>query len=389
MAGPLTYVDMKLEAKKKPSDLKVLSTPQPISAVIDKHWRFVLEQTQAVKKEKMLRMRFALGKEADIHASGNVGLFDTVHTAWANHWKLRTCPDDWWQPVIRYVAKLIYDASEKYPEGAVKRLFVGNQEGKKQLRVEVGDSVVDTVDFEYVFRKFAEKIEENVKVPQFRKAMEADFNTSGYDHVVGSQITMMSATQNFFEFILMLMGCGIKGVEMMGELEDWKRLRQKFAELVKILEPAKEELDFNRRYLSWIKHVDMVFGQLEDTFQKKASAVDWWPGILVNSKIKKWGPSGVSSKMVSAYDGWLIESLCGRSKLERAAVGKELKGVSTVPMKIIDVPNALEDDSILVAGILGYTVVDKGEGKSATPTIQANHMWSLQLTDDSPFRKNK
>lgn len=347
-----------------------------------------MDQKQAMEKEKLNKMRFALGKKKNVISNGNLGLFDAIHTAWANHWKLRTCPDDWWQPVIRRIAKMIFDVTDKMPEGKVKKLFVGDQEGKKELIVEVGDFVLETVDFEYVFKKFAEKIEENVLVPEFRKAVEADFSTSGFDHVVGSQITMMSATQNFFEFVLMLCGCGIKGVEMLGNLEDWQRLRTKLAAVQKILEPAREELEL-MGYSDWMAHVDDVFMNLEGTFQKKASALKWWPRILVDSSMKVWGPSGMSKETVKAYDGWLIKFLTGSAKLQASKLTTEMKGLSTVPMKLVDLPRGLEDESILVAGILGFTVVDEGDGKDLPPVVQANHGWSLQLTPDSPFRSKK
>ena len=386
MASPLTYIDMKLPAKKKPASLSTLGKDASMASHVDKHWRSIMDTAQAIDKEKLAKMRYSYGKEGNVYASGNVGLFDAVHTAWANHWKLRTCPEDWWQPVIRYVAKLIFSVTEAKPEGKVKKLFVGDQQGKKQLVVKVPQFRLEDVDFKLVFNKFAEKIEENVLVPEFKQAMTADFSTSGYEHIVGSQITLMSATQNFFEFVLMLCGCGIKGVEMQGTLEDWRKLRKKLKEIQDILDPVKDELEyFDRGYSKWMHHVDFVFTKLAETFENKASAVNWWPKILINSTQQEWGPSGMSSTTVKAYDGWLIKFLTGMDKIGKNKIGREIKGLSTVPMKLVDLPNEKEDDSILVAGILGYTIVESSKSKSEIPTVQANHLWSLHVTADSHF----
>ena len=69
----------------------------------------IREQNNAeVKKDPILPMSkqvvTAVGSEEKIYSIGDCGLFAAVLTAYNNHWKLRTSPDDWWFCVIRRVS---------------------------------------------------------------------------------------------------------------------------------------------------------------------------------------------------------------------------------------------------------------------------------------------
>ena len=68
-----------------------------------------------------------LGSEEFIYSNNaDCGLFASVVTAYNNHWKLRTSPDDWWFVITRRVADVIDKNSKKE---TVRKMFV-NHEGK-------------------------------------------------------------------------------------------------------------------------------------------------------------------------------------------------------------------------------------------------------------------
>ena len=85
----------------------------------------------------------ALGSREDVYSLGNCGLFSAVLTAYNNHWKLRTSPDDWWFSVIRRVACAIDKNATKE---SVRKMFV-DHEGQKTIEVEVPDTSIYTVDY--------------------------------------------------------------------------------------------------------------------------------------------------------------------------------------------------------------------------------------------------
>ena len=107
----------------------------------------------------------------------------------------------------------------------------------------------------------------------------------------------MASLQEYFEYTMVLM-CGIKGIEMLGKLEDWQQLVNKIDKLAKLLSPLEEELKIS----GWLKHVRMVYVKLLETFERNPDQ-DWWSRII--SKV----PLGSGSQ--TQYEGWIIQFLEG------------------------------------------------------------------------------
>ena len=81
------------------------------------------------------------------------GFFNTILSAYAHHWGLRTSPDDWWFTIVRRVAMAIDNNSEK---DSIKDFFV-DHEGKKELRVELGASLY-TADYTWFFQQMTNQV---------------------------------------------------------------------------------------------------------------------------------------------------------------------------------------------------------------------------------------
>merc|ERR1712147_470725 len=73
---------------------------------------------------------FVLGSQEPVnYNSGDIGFFDTLLTAYNNHWVLRTSPEDWWMTISQKIASTI-DREADHPQ--VRSFFV-NHEGKRGL----------------------------------------------------------------------------------------------------------------------------------------------------------------------------------------------------------------------------------------------------------------
>ena len=81
------------------------------------------------------------------------GFFNTVLSAYAHHWGLTTTPEDWWYTIVRKVAMAIDNNAEKE---TVRDFFVSH-EGKKELRVELGNSLY-TADYTWFFQQMANQV---------------------------------------------------------------------------------------------------------------------------------------------------------------------------------------------------------------------------------------
>ena len=244
----------------------------------------------------------AVGSEETIYSIGDCGLFAAILTAYNNHWKLRTSPDDWWFCVIKRVACAIDKNAEKE---SVRKMFV-HHEGKKTIEVVVPDTSIYTVDYSWFFDQISKGAQENIKVPEFVDGMTADFSTTTAVQKIVSQITMMTSVQEYFRFG-MKCGCGIPAVEMLGTEDDWSKLKSKLKVLRTLLEPIENDLDLASE---WWDVVEKVFSNLLATYQGSAVS-EWWSHIMSYENVYASGIYFVPGEYL--YRGWITEFLEGKN----------------------------------------------------------------------------
>ena len=172
----------------------------------------------------------------------------------------------------------------------------------------------------------------------------------------------MTSLQEYFEYIGQIL-CGIPKVEMLGEESDWMRLVEKVQNLRDFLSPISHHLSGHKYW--WLK-VEEVAKKLLDTYRNQPD-VDWWRKIITK-QISCGGPS--------EFDGWFVRDFLGTrpSKLP--------SGLVSVPMTI-RAPSGYEEQSALVAGILGFTLK---ESNNNLMSIQAFHGWNMLLESNFTFR---
>jgi len=330
----------------------------------------------------------AVGTADEVQVAGDTGLFGTVFEAWAHHAVLRTCPEDWWCVLTTRVAATI-DRCAARP--AVKALFVPGAEKKKTLEVSVycPQGIYSDV-YEELFDGFSAAIAQQITVPGYTAAVTADFSTTTPVQRLGSQITLLTSFQSYFDYHMAVCGCGIAAVEMRGSAADWARLGAKLAALKQLLAPAEEDLKLSALFAV----AESVFENLHRTFVDGPAMHTWWSKVLYSDPDIEYGPSGMRKGSVEAYNGWLVGFMLGAEggqlKAKKLAAGeyaKELTCLSSAPMRIIDKRNPADpvaDDSIVAAGIMGYKVHARSEGPVA---LEPAHGWVLMLPANSPLRR--
>lgn len=315
-----------------------------------------------------------IGFEGQIYSQGDNGFFTSVLTAYNHHFNLRTSPDDWWYCVIRRVAMAIDENSKKQ---AVREMFV-DHEGQKELAVEVPATNIYDVDYSYFFDAISKEVSRNIKIPKYVDCVTADFSSTTLVTRMVSQITLMSSVQEFFKFTMFL-GCGIPGIEMTGNEEDWKKLLSKVKILRSLLKPIEKELGLKS---SWWAVVTKVFKNLLETYRGRPDKT-WWGHILTYKQENGSFPQHQLLQRLTptGYSGWIAEFLEGRVGLNE---GNFKSGIVTVPLYIKGLGGP-DEKAALVAGMLGYTVHDGIANNRAS--IQPFQGWALLLDEDSPLRR--
>jgi len=219
-----------------------------------------------------------------------------------------------------------------------------------------------------------------------------DFSTTTSTQLISSQITLMKSMQKYFDYEMMMCGCGIPAIEMRGSEEDWSNLQKKLKTLKTLLEPVEKVLHLK----TFFGIAEGVYKHLLGTYKDGSSERKWWQDVLLEGMEKKrvGGGGSMPGKIVEvdAYDGWIIEFITGSPKrklykedLTSGKYSKELSGVSSCPMRIVDVLHNLRDDSILIAGILGFKVYE--DSQNGIATLEPSHGWVMLLPSNSPLRK--
>eukprot|EP00092_Neocalanus_flemingeri_P085556 GFUD01107661.1.p1 GENE.GFUD01107661.1~~GFUD01107661.1.p1 ORF type:complete len:425 (-),score=138.15 GFUD01107661.1:503-1777(-) len=303
-----------------------------------------------------------IGPSEDVLYDEDLGFFSAILACYNNHWVLRTSPNDWWNVIVRNVAQAVDDNGDKE---RVRQLFV-DHEGKKKIEVILPH--LATVDYSWLFDQFSRGIKNNVKVPGYVDLMQADFSTTTPHQLISSQVMLMSSLQKYFSYGFGTL-CGIPGVEMKGTREDWVKLIEKTRELGELLKPVMEDIDLG----DWFKTTETILQKLLDTFNGSPDK-EWWSHIL------SWNQT-YGSGARSWWNGWMIDFLrAGRAENPRDFQS----GTVSVPVHIFE-DGGPEDDGLLVAGTVGYTVQEQEVAGGRAPVVEARQSWVLLLPKGSPI----
>ncbi|MBD1908063.1 DUF4419 domain-containing protein [Funiculus sociatus GB2-A5] len=153
-----------------------------------------------------------------IQESGNHPLVTAVHMAHSEHRPLLLTPDAIWLTIAQGFAQHINNNAEE-----LRSRFVGHS-GKLELKVET-QKLDQPNDWAEVIEKWSERIRHNVK-PDIHSLMVCNFSTTTSIIQTASQVVMMDAFQQYFDYMLYAI-CGIPGITVRGTEADWRSIRHR------------------------------------------------------------------------------------------------------------------------------------------------------------------
>jgi len=324
-----------------------------------KKYQLSKKRQRDILNTKKDKFEWVKGSKGWLWHDKDFGFMSAILACYNNHWVLKTSPDDWWNVIIRNVAQAVDDNGDKEN---VKKFFVSHEE-KKTIDIEVPS--LESVDYSWLFSQFSKGIRENIKVPGYVDVYQADFSTSTPTQLIASQIMLMSSMQKYFEYQFGTR-CGVPGVQMEGQLEDWQKLMDKTVRLEEMLQPVMGDLDLAK----WFTNCKEILGKLVDTYQGKPDK-EWWGHVLCHNE--RHGSGGKEW-----WTGWIIDFL---------NVQKDKKGTQTFSSGMVSVPvtvyqNQLKDTGELSAGTIGFNVT-QGDDQVGRPVVESVQGWALVMPHGS------
>ena len=188
--------------------------------------------------------------------NSNVPILNGFYTAHANHYPIRIKPDDIWLLIIQSFSNHINENAEE-----LRDMFV-NFSGKKDISIMYDNiSFIEQVTKE-ICEDFSIKINEELKKylgEEILDILTPNFTTTTKDSTIVCKISIMSAFKKFFNYRMILCGCGVPYLILEGTSEDYK----------KIIEKAKKLRKYN---FDW--YIDRIIPHIQKMVDAKEGNID-------------------------------------------------------------------------------------------------------------------
>ena len=275
------------EAKENENDLKIKLYP-------NKKPRYTFDK-EPIKK---ILPKDVLGHSLDpkqelAYMSSNVPLLNGFYIAHTNHYPIRIKPDDIWLLIVQAFSNHVNSNSER-----LRHHFV-DFDGKKQLTVEYPLSSIEQVDRK-ILEDFSVQINKQMKEYLGEKLVDIltpNFSTTTYDSKIVGQISIMGAFKKYFDYTMMLCGCGSPYIILEGTAQDYKEIISKAKELMKY------EFDWYIKKI--IPHIEKMVEAKEGKID-----VDYFKNMIQKKEVieKVYGASGMyeGEKKFDYISGWFL-----------------------------------------------------------------------------------
>jgi hypothetical protein len=198
-------------------------------------------------------------------------------------------------------------------------------EGKKKLTVTAtGIRLGNPAShWEQVFPQFTTQIADYAG-PDLTEALTCNFSTTTPVARVASQITVMEAVKSYFEYEVVMIGCGIPRVTLEGTPDDWEKVLRKTQYL------ARYQLGW------WTSELEPILQEFINTSKGHGRKQFWMDMVKAHTEKKYGSPTTI--------DGWIVKFYPFTSKGQRTDF-KPIKHIGSLASEMVKVPFALVDAS--------------------------------------------
>lgn len=205
--------------------------------------------------------------------------------AYQDHRPIVINPDVIWLLIEQGFSRHINANAEKFRSRLVKF------EGKKDIIISVDSNDIrigsPNSKWEIAFPKFVESIVSYVG-EDFVNNLKADFTTTNRASLIASQITVMETLKAFFNYKMVVNGCGISSVIIEGTADDWEKILKR--------------LDFIESFEMewWTSELRPIIAKILETKQGKLDKAFWRSMVRIHE-------GRLCDTKTQEIDGWIIK----------------------------------------------------------------------------------
>ncbi|GAB3016057.1 DUF4419 domain-containing protein [Niabella terrae] len=213
---------------------------------------------------------------------GYHSFFDGMYHAYAEHRPFTLSPDMIWLLILQGFSQHV----NAHAETLRPRLV--SHKGKITLVVRNDKIRLDdpASPWEEVFPEFTRQINDNT-VGQQLGPLVADFSTTTPATRMAAEITLMDAMKKYFEYLVLIVGCGIPSITLEGSPADWKSVLARTQSL------KKYDLGW------WTDELEPILQEFINAAEKKVN-IHFWQQMF------KYHEAGGFYKSKS-IDGWIVK----------------------------------------------------------------------------------
>ena len=253
-------------------------------------------------------------------------IFCGMYQAYADHRPFVLSPDMIWLLINQGFAQHVNANHE-----SLRKYFV-NFSGKESLIVQSHKKLKDpSLLWEEIFPQFTEQIRKEVG-GHLVETLTCNFSTTTSLEKTVSEITIMETVKSYFEFITIMIVCGIPEITLEGTPQDWE----------KVLNKARGLKEYKLEW--WISQLEPL---LEEFVKASKGTInqEFWRNMFKCHSPKSCGAP-------ETFDGWIIKffpydnegkrnnlkQIVGRKKLPSEIVKVDLKYIEAYNDTVIETP---------------------------------------------------
>lgn len=240
-----------------------------------------------------------------------------ILTAYKEHRPFTISPDIFWLLISQGFARHISNNAEEFRKDIVD---FGN---KKTLTVisnniELGNT---NSDWEAVFPQFTNQISDYAG-KELTNILTANFTTTTPTSKIVSKITVLETVKEYFNYKIIMVGCGIPKITIEGTVEDWE----------KVLEKTKYISKYKLKW--WTDELEPILNEIIET-KKGNFKKEFWMNMVKSHTEKKYGSP-------TTINGWIVKFFPYTKEGKKTDL-KPISKINSLASELVKVPFILED----------------------------------------------